>query len=260
METLLQYKTLLVASWLVLLFAAERLLPAALPDPEAAALDGRFGWRRLSRNLGLWAINGGLSVLIILPVSAWAASVALQWRPDWWSGSLGLALDIVILDFWIYLWHRANHSIPFLWRFHEVHHLDRFLDVTTSVRFHFGEVLLSAALRGALIFALGMPIESIIVFEIIVLAAAAFQHANLRLPHRLEKALSMVVITPSIHWVHHRRRQQETDSNYGVLFSVWDRVMGTLSPTPRTLDMPIGVQEREERGFAGLIVRPSEPA
>lgn len=260
MDLLLQYKTIIVASWLVALFAAERLLPMATPDAAAAAAAGRYGWRRVSRNLGLWGVNSGLSLLVIAPVSLWAAASASEWRPDWWSGLTGLVIDVLILDLWIYLWHRANHRIPFLWRFHEVHHLDRFLDVTTAVRFHFGEVLMSAAVRAVIILALGMPIESVIVFEIVVLVCSAFHHMNTRLPGRLERALSRVIVTPSIHWVHHRRRQQETDSNYGVLLSFWDRLFGTLSPTPRTPDMPIGTQAREERDFAGLLLRPRDPA
>lgn len=258
MDGLLEYKTAIIAIWLVAMFALERALPAAAPAADVEAREGWRGWRRIARNLGLFLANGGLSIAVVVPVSLWAAHHALDWRPEWWSGLTGLLLDLLILDLWIYFWHRANHTIPFLWRFHEVHHLDRFLDVTSAVRFHFGEVMLSAIVRAALIIALGMPIESVIVFEIVVLAAAAFHHANMRLPAWFETALSRVIVTPSLHWVHHRARRAETDSNYGVLFSLWDRLFGTLSPTPRTLDMPIGVEGRDERRFVSLMTRPLE--
>ena len=258
MDQLLEYKAVIIAAWLIGLFALERALPAAAPAADVAAREGWRGWRRILRNLGMFLANGGLSFAVVVPVSLWAAHAALGWRPDWWSGPFGLLLDLLILDLWIYFWHRANHEIPFLWRFHEVHHLDRFLDVTSAVRFHFGEVMLSAVVRAALIIALGMPIESVIVFEIVVLSAAAFHHANIRLPRWFEAGLSRVIVTPSLHWIHHRRSRAETDSNYGVLFSLWDRLFGTLSPTPRALDMPIGVEGRDERGFVSLMTRPIE--
>ncbi|MGP1394830.1 MAG: sterol desaturase family protein [Inquilinaceae bacterium] len=241
-----------IALWLALLFAAERLVPAAAPPPG----DGRFGWRRLGRNAGLWLVNVALSPLIVVPVSAWAALAAPGWRPDWWGGWPGLLLDLLLLDLWIYWWHRANHEWPFLWRFHEVHHLDHFLDTTSAVRFHFGEVLLSALVRAAIIVALDIPLVSVLVFEAVVLAAALFHHSNVRLPGRVERALSRVVVTPSIHWVHHHARRADTDSNYATVLSLWDPLFRTRSRTRRTMDMKIGVERLDERPLSGLLLRP----
>jgi sterol desaturase/sphingolipid hydroxylase (fatty acid hydroxylase superfamily) len=96
----------------------------------------------------------------------------------------------------------------------------------------------------------------VVVFETLVLAAAIFHHSNLRLPSALEAALSRVIITPSIHWVHHHRVKADTDSNYGTVFSFWDRLFGTRSATPRTLDMAIGVEARDEQPFLGLFLQP----
>lgn len=192
----------------------------------------------------------------MLPVTAWAASVDAGLRPDWWRGPWGLALDLVLLDFLIYWWHRANHVVPLLWRFHEVHHLDRFLDTTSAVRFHFGEVLLSALARAAVIVALGIPFASVIAFEALVLLAALFHHSDVALPPRLEAALARVIITPSIHWVHHHRVRADTDSNYGTVFSFWDPLFATRSRTARTPDMAIGVEGRAERPFVGLLLSP----
>jgi len=270
-QDLLAYKGAAVLAWLALLFAAERWRPAA-PPPDAGAGAGAdaetgeppSGWRRLARNGALWAVTAGLSPLVVVPVSLWASGHALGWRPAWWSGPLGLALDLLILDFWIYWWHRANHEVPLLWRFHEVHHLDRFLDTTTALRFHFGEVLLSAGVRAAVIVAAGIPVTSVIVFETLVLASALFHHANLSLPPRLERGLSRIVVTPSIHWVHHHRRRPDTDSNYATVLSLWDPLFGTRSPTRRWPDMPIGTEGRAERGVLHLLWAPfrtrNEPA
>ena len=256
MEMLLTWKGVAVLIWLAAFFLGERLAPAAArPEgPDQSGLAG--GWWRVLRNLGLWLANVGLSPLVVLPVSLWAAGHHLGWRPAWWSGGLGLALDLVMLDFLIYWWHRANHVLPLLWRFHEVHHLDRFLDTTSALRFHFGEVLLSALARALVIMLLDIPILSILVFETLVLAAAIFHHSNLRLPAGLEVALSKLVITPSIHWVHHHARRADTDSNYGTIFSFWDPIFASRSPYARHGDMTIGVEAKPERPFAWLLVWP----
>lgn len=250
---LIALKAVILAGWFVLLFAAERLAPAAVAAPPAR------GWRRVARNGALFLLNAGLSPLVVLPVSVFAATHALDWRPAWWAGAPGLLLDLVILDLWIYVWHRVNHRVPLLWRFHEVHHLDRHLDTTTAVRFHFGEVLLSAGARGVVIVLLGMPIASVLVFELVVLLSSLFQHSNLRLPGWLERPLSRVIVTPSHHWVHHHAVRADTDSNFANTLSVWDRLFGTRSPTARWATMPIGTEGREERGLTGLLLRPLDP-
>ena len=163
---------------------------------------------------------------------------------------------MLLLDFLIYWWHLANHRIPLLWRFHEVHHLDRFLDTTSALRFHFGEVLLSALARASAIYLRGFPFSSILAFETLLLIATLFHHSNLRLPAGLESALSLLIITPSIHWVHHHARRSDTDSNYGTIFSFWDRFFASRSPTRRRPDLEIGVEGLPERPLVQLILRP----
>jgi sterol desaturase/sphingolipid hydroxylase (fatty acid hydroxylase superfamily) len=253
--TLLLGKVLFLAAWLAALFVAERLRPAA-DQVRGTPADHRH---RLGRNAGLWLINTGLSPLVVAPLTAAAAAGALAWRPAWWSGPAGLAADLILLDLLIYWWHRANHRLPLLWRFHLVHHLDRTLDTTSALRFHFGEVLLSAAARAAAIMLLAFPLASVLLFETLLLAAAIFHHSNLRLPPRLEAALSRLVITPSIHWVHHRPVRADTDSNYGTVLSVWDRLFVTRSPTRRTPDQPIGAEGQAELPFPALLLRPFRP-
>lgn len=262
LEQLLPWKGAAVLAWLILFFAVERLRPAAreAPSAEAGAIGAiQGGWWRLARNLGLWLANVGLSPFVVLPISIWATGHHLGWRPDWWSGAPGLLLDLILLDFLIYWWHRANHVAPLLWRFHEVHHLDLFLDTTTALRFHFGEVLLSALARAAMIVVFDIPITSILAVETLILIAAIFHHSNVALPPAFEAGLARLIITPSIHWVHHHAVRHDTDSNYGTVFSFWDRLFGSKSPTPRKLDMTIGVEARAERPFPRLLIRPFLP-
>ena len=247
-----------VFAWLVLFFVWERLSPAAEP-PGPLAGEAPGGWHRLARNAGLWLGNTVLSRFIILPVTLLAASHSLDWRPEEWSGGWFLLLDVLILDFLIYWWHRANHEFPLLWRFHQVHHLDRRLDSTSAVRFHFGEVILSAAFRSLVVILLDIPFEAIIIQETVVLIAAIFQHSNARLPKRLERALGWVIITPAIHWVHHHAVRRDTDSNYGTLLSAWDRLFGSFSPNPRRPEMRIGVEHDRDRSLVGLLLLPFGP-
>ena len=194
----------------------------------------------------------------MVPVSAFAASHALGWRPGWWSGWPGLALDLLLLDCWIYWWHRANHEWPLLWRFHEVHHLDEFLDASSALRFHFGEVLISALARAAVILLLGVPLISVVVFETLLAINTMFHHSDIRLPPRLERSLALVIVTPSIHWVHHHAIRQDTDSNYASLLSLWDRLFASRSATRRTPEMPVGTEGMTDRGVIGLLARPFE--
>jgi len=252
MEHLLAYKSIAVGLWLAIFFTAERLMPAA-PFPPGP------GFTRLLRNAGLAVFNLILSPLIVLPLTAMAAGHALAWRPVWWSGAPGLALDLLLLDFLIYWWHRWNHEWGFLWRFHGVHHLDRFLDSTSALRFHFGEVLIAALMRAGVILLIGFPLNSILAFETLVLIATIFHHSDLWLPARLEAALARLIITPSIHWVHHHRFKRDTDSNYGTVFSFWDRLFGSANTAARRPAMTIGVEGEEERDLPGLILWPIQP-
>ncbi len=254
-------KTITVLVWFALLFAAERLRPA---DPSARPLHAatKAGLARMGRNGALWVINIALAPLVVVPITVLAADQAMWalWRPWWWGGPVGLALDILLLDFLIYWWHRANHELPFLWRFHSVHHFDATLDTTSAVRFHFGEVLLSALARAGVILLVGFPLASVFAFEALVLIAALFHHSNLRLPGKFEAALSRAIITPSIHWVHHHAVRSDTDSNYGTIFSFWDSLFRSRSTTPRTAGMAIGVQDRREQSLKELLLHPFRAA
>jgi sterol desaturase/sphingolipid hydroxylase (fatty acid hydroxylase superfamily) len=239
------------AAYVIAAFAALFLLERLFP---VASWVGGIG--RLAKNLALASANFIASPLIVIPITAYAASHMLDWRPAFWSGWFGLALDLLILDLWIYGWHRINHVVPFLWRFHEVHHLDETLDTTSALRFHFGEVVLSSIVRAIVIFALAMPLASVVVFEVLVLLSALFHHSNIKLPAKLERILGFIIVVPNHHWVHHHARRADTDSNYATILSVWDRLFGSLSATRRTPDMKVGVEARSDRNLLGLFLRP----
>lgn len=249
LETLVPIKIAAVAAFLAALFIAERLAPAA-PPPEGRA--------RLARNGGLWALTLLVSPLIALPLSAFAAEHAPWTRPASWPGLAAALADLVILDCWAYWVHRAYHRQKLMRRLHLPHHLDEHLDTTTALRFHAGEVAFSALLRALPILVLAIPLAHVVVYETLLLCFSIFHHSNLRIPARLERALARVVVTPSIHWVHHHAVASDTDSNYAAVLSLWDPLFGTRSPTVRRRDMKIGVEGLGDRSFFELLIAPFE--
>ena len=121
-----------------------------------------------------------------------------------------------------------NHKISLLWRFHLVHHSDPDLDVTTAIRFHFGEMIGSVLYRGSFVLLSGASAMNVLIYEILFEGATQFHHSNWKLPYKLEKALSTIIVTPRMHGIHHSMVRQETDSNYSVIFSFWDRLHQTM--------------------------------
>ena len=117
-------------------------------------------------------------------------------------------------------------------------------------------MILSALVRAVVVVSLGIPLLSVIVFEALVLVNAGFHHSNIRIPARLEQAISKLIITPSIHWMHHHVVRQDTDSNYGVLFSFWDRLFGSQSKNKRTADMEIGLEHSQDVSLVQLMISP----
>ncbi len=243
---MLPLKVLAIGAWFGVLALLERCAPASA-RPQGA--------RRVFRNLALWAANTGMNPLLTLPISVAAASISLWNRPEMpiWAA---LALDLLVLDLWTYTWHRANHEWPMLWRFHRVHHLDQFLDTTSAVRFHPGEVLISALARAPLIIAADIDLASLLLFDSLMLASALFHHSNVALPSPIEAALRGIIVTPSHHWVHHHAIRRDTDSNYGALLTIWDRLFGSWSQTTRTPAMPIGVEGEVDKALLELTKAP----
>lgn len=134
----------------------------------------------------------------------------------------------LLMDLAFYYWHVLNHRVPLLWRFHNVHHCDPDLDVSTGFRFHFGEVAMSALFRVAQVAVIGLSGWTFAVYEIVFQLNTLFHHSNVRLPLRLERLLNQILVTPRMHGIHHSQVRRETDSNYGVVFPWWDRLHRTL--------------------------------
>ncbi len=158
---------------------------------------------------------------------------------------LAFVLALVLLDGWMYLWHRANHTIPLLWRFHRMHHSDRHMDVTTATRFHLGEHIGAATLRLGLVPLLGFDIWHLVVYDTAVIAVTQFHHADISLG-RFDRWLRLLIVTPDMHKVHHSDYRPETDSNYSVVLSVWDRLARTLRLRSDPKTLVFGLEEFAE--------------
>jgi sterol desaturase/sphingolipid hydroxylase (fatty acid hydroxylase superfamily) len=178
-------------------------------------------------------------------------------------GPLGsVAASIVLLDLFFYGFHWANHIIPFLWRFHRAHHSDLELDVTTAFRFHLGEVLISMLIKASAVILLGIPVLGLLSFEILLVIAAEFQHSNLWLPELIDKRLRLLVITPHMHWIHHSQLPLHHNSNFGTIFSGWDRLFRTYSLPIRQEEVRIGLEQYstpEQVGFRRFWAIPFSP-
>lgn len=207
-------------------------------------------WLRWSNNLALLAL-GNLIVRLAFPLTAvsFAAQAAERgWGllnavnlPFW----LAVVISLLLLDLVIYCQHRLFHAVPLLWRLHRVHHADTEFDVTTALRFHPGEMLMSMAIKLAAIVALGPPTLAVLVFEIVLNGAAMFNHANVTLPAGVERILRLLIVTPDMHRIHHSIRPEEMSRNFGFNLAWWDRLLGSYCPAPQSgqRDMTIGQEQ-----------------
>ena len=237
-----------LALWIALVLTLERLAVAQRPPPD--------NWRRIFRNIGLGVIALTAAPLL-LTLTGRIASGMEPLVPLTALGALGaLLVQLLLLDIWTYGMHRAYHEVPFLWRFHAPHHLDDHLDASSAFRFHLGEILISAAMRliPALIF--GIDAATLLAFEALLMANAVFHHSNIALPRRFERLLSWIIVTPSIHWIHHHKIRADTDSNYTAILSIWDRLFGSANPKQREIGMPIGVEGQQDQSFLRLLAYP----
>ena len=162
--------------------------------------------------LAVWAQHRHVGLLNWLGMRGWIAGVA----------------GFVLLDYAYWWWHWANHMLPFFWRFHNVHHTDLDMDVTTAARFHFGEMFFSIGFLSLVLLVFGISPLTFIVFFIVFEAAVCFHHSNWRLPIGIERFLNWVIVTPRMHGIHHSIVQRETNSNWGTIFCWWDKIHRTL--------------------------------
>ncbi|MGM0584364.1 MAG: sterol desaturase family protein [Pseudomonadota bacterium] len=158
----------------------------------------------------------------------WGMFNVLGW--PWWAE---LAIAVAVLDLAIWFQHLIFHKVPILWRLHRVHHADRDVDVSTGFRFHPVEIALSMLIKIGVVYAIGASALAVILFEVLLNGCAMFNHANIRLPAPVERALRWVLITPDLHRIHHSVHREEHDTNFGFSVSWWDRIFRTYTPQPR---------------------------
>ncbi len=226
-------------------FAAALLLAVAWQRwrPHAAVRVRRH------TNAALWAVNvlvmGAACGGCAFGVARWGAAAGIGLL-NWAALPFGLAvvLTVLLLDAVSYVWHRANHRIRLLWRFHQVHHSDAAFSISTGLRFHPGELLLSLPLRLAAILVLGAPAAAVLVFELLFALANLVEHGDIDLPPGLECRLSRVFVTPALHRRHHSPQLAELDSNFGTVFSFWDRLGRSFGPSTSA--------DRYTAGLSGL--------
>lgn len=228
----------------------------------AEALAPRRG--RVQPRAGRWVTNWSITIFnaIMLRLMAWgmpllAVGAALDaaatgtglFNHLGWPAWAEIALAVMILDFAIWAQHLVTHKVPLLWRLHRVHHADRDMDVTTAFRFHPVEIALSMLLKIGAVYLLGAAAAAVVLFEILLNGTALFNHANLTLPVRVDRAIRLILVTPDMHRVHHSTRRDEHDSNYGFALSIWDRLFHTYVAQPRDghMGMTVGLQWQDDR-------------
>src|SRR5262245_10518278 len=218
--------------------------------------------RPVTGNIGLWAVN----VVVLGVVCGGCACAGSRWAsmerigllnanaaPLW----MALPVTVVALDFVSYCWHRANHLIGPLWRFHQVHHSDAAFSVSTGVRFHPGELILSLPLRLTAIAALGAPVVGVIVFEIVFSVANLGALGAVALPLALDRGVGRALVPPALHRRHHSRTGAERDSNYGTIFTIWDRLLGTFVDSSSATHVDTGLpQLTHTPGLRAALVLP----
>lgn len=238
------------------IFTAMAVFEQLLPRRERFPARGR----RWLTNWGMLIVD---SVVLRILFPAAAVGVAL------WAEEAGFGLFniidvpsilvvifvIVFLDFAVWLEHVVSHHWPWLWRIHKVHHADVDLDVTSALRFHPLEIIVSMIWKGALVALLGAPAIAVLIFEIILNGMAMFNHSNVKLPLWLDRLLRPAVVTPDMHRIHHSIIERETNTNYGFNLSIWDRLFGvyTQDPVMGQQGMTIGLAEHQNREPTGLL-------
>ena len=216
--------------------------------------------RRWFANLGITLLNV-VMVRALFPTAAVGVALAAGER-NWGlfnaltvPAPLAFVLSFIALDFVIWIQHIAFHRVPLLARLHRMHHVDLDFDVTTGLRFHPVEIVLSLLLKFAAVLALGAPAAAVLLFELALNLGSLFNHGNVRMPRAIDRALRWLVVTPDMHRVHHSIVPEEINSNYGFFLSWWDRLFGTYSAAPRAGHdaMTIGVRDTRDPAVCAAL-------
>jgi sterol desaturase/sphingolipid hydroxylase (fatty acid hydroxylase superfamily) len=203
-------------------------------------------WKRWANNLALTFFNSFLLQLIfssaIITTAVYAQThkmgiLNMLEAPSW----IKILITVVFMDFMLYVWHLLNHIMPLLWRFHRVHHSDLNMDVSSATRFHIGELAISAVIKICIIFFLCPSYLGVLIFESAVLLFTQFHHSSLKVPKWVETVWWIFFVPPFMHRIHHSVITKERNSNYGAIFSIWDRILGTLLTNVDQKRIRIGV-------------------
>lgn len=220
--------------------------------------------KRWINNLALTLFNSILLNLVFASAIVFTATYAQTHKigilnivqaPTW----LKIFVTVAFMDFMLYVWHLLNHEMPLLWRFHRVHHSDLNMDVSTATRFHIGELAISAVIKISIIFFLGASPIGVLIFESLLVLCAQFHHSSLKVPKSFETLWWILFVPPSMHRIHHSVKIRERNTNYGTIFSVWDRFLGTLLANLDQTKIRIGVgayQKPDKLNFHQLLVMP----
>ncbi len=244
----------------VAIFATMALLELTLPRLQRPELSGALKRQRWLTNISMVILSSAL-LRLVFPVAAVGTAI--------WSETKGYGLfhqfgvnpwiagvtAFIVLDFAVWLEHLASHKIGLLWRIHRMHHSDAGFDVTTALRFHPLEIILSMFWKAAIVVALGAPVEAVLIFEIVLNGTAMFNHSNYDLPQPVDRILRLFLVTPDMHRVHHSSNPLETDTNYGFNFPFWDRLFRTYCAQPRAghKAMDIGLREYSGQNTGNFI-------
>lgn len=222
-------------------------------------------YRHAAHNLALTIFNAAITFFLFASLLTVTAQMTQEYKigfvqilPEYIPDIVRLFLGLILLDCWMYLWHRANHTIPLLWRFHRTHHSDKYMDATSATRFHTGELIMATVLRIGIIFMLGLTATHLLIYGLLLTASTLFHHANISIG-RFDKILVLFIVTPDMHKIHHSRVMDETNSNYSTILSIWDRLGGTYKSHNKPEMIQIGLNEfdnEEDQTFIGMLKIP----
>lgn len=214
-------------------------------------------------NFGMYLLNFVLRLLVIVPILTAIGTKSIFSLSSIFINfniTSQIIVSVILIDLYLYWLHRTMHHVTFLWRAHLVHHSDSELDVSTNFRHHPSEVIITSIVMAALYFILRLPIEGIVVYGILNSVIQVWHHGNINMPEKIDKFLQLIIITPKLHQMHHSALMKETNSNYGGVFSLWDRLFGTLCIKPsENIQFRYGLEyfrEEKQKSLKDVLLQP----
>jgi sterol desaturase/sphingolipid hydroxylase (fatty acid hydroxylase superfamily) len=227
---------------LAAVFAMQYLFEHLFPQKQSIN-----DWRNERRNLAV-----GLFNVVVTFLPAYLLVILIQFSNDHQLGLfrqfqipsiLVIVFSIVLMDLWMYVWHRLNHETPFFWKFHKFHHKDEKMNSTTAIRFHAAELILSFPGKAILCFLFGISYIPLLIYETIFFMSIVFHHSNMYISEVFDKVYRVIFSSPLMHRVHHSKKFEQMDSNFGAVFSFWDRLFGSYVPGVDR-EIEFGVEEK----------------